>query len=47
MTGYVDELDVSFFGNSRADLVASLRKRFSKDMRLEMYQKLISWYNKE
>lgn len=37
----------SFRGNSRADLVASLRKRFSKDMRLEMYQKLISWYNKE
>ncbi|HEP1794015.1 TPA: DUF3114 domain-containing protein [Streptococcus suis] len=37
----------SFLGNSRADLVASLRKRFSKDMRLEMYQKLISWYNKE
>ncbi|HEM3682750.1 TPA: DUF3114 domain-containing protein [Streptococcus suis] len=37
----------SFQGNSRADLVAGLRKRFSKDMRLEMYQKLISWYNKE
>ncbi|HFI0790792.1 TPA: DUF3114 domain-containing protein [Streptococcus suis] len=37
----------SFRGNSRADLVAGLRKRFSKDMRLEMYQKLISWYNKE
>ncbi|HFI0105886.1 TPA: DUF3114 domain-containing protein [Streptococcus suis] len=37
----------SFRGNSRADLVACLRKRFSKDMRLEMYQKLISWYNKE
>ncbi|HFI0579070.1 TPA: DUF3114 domain-containing protein [Streptococcus suis] len=37
----------SFRGNSRADLVASLRKRFSKEMRLEMYQKLISWYNKE
>lgn len=37
----------SFRGNSRADLVASLRKRFSKDMKLEMYQKLISWYNKE
>lgn len=39
--------DFSHKGHSRADLVASLRKRFSKDMRLEMYQKLISWYNKE
>ncbi|HFI0254580.1 TPA: DUF3114 domain-containing protein [Streptococcus suis] len=37
----------SFRGNSRADLVASLRKRFAKDIRFEMYQKLISWYNKE
>lgn len=34
-------------GHSRADLVASLRKRFTKDIRFEMYQKLISWYNKE
>lgn len=34
-------------GHSRADLVASLRKRFAKDIRFEMYQKLISWYNKE
>ncbi|HFI0633239.1 TPA: DUF3114 domain-containing protein [Streptococcus suis] len=39
--------DFSHQGHSRADLVARLRKRFSKDMRLEMYQKLISWYNKE
>lgn len=37
----------SFLGNSRADLVARLRKRFAKDIRFEMYQKLISWYNKE
>ncbi|HFI2447143.1 TPA: DUF3114 domain-containing protein [Streptococcus suis] len=37
----------SFRGNSRADLVARLRKRFAKDIRFEMYQKLISWYNKE
>ncbi|HFI0042259.1 TPA: DUF3114 domain-containing protein [Streptococcus suis] len=37
----------SFRGNSRADLVAGLSKRFAKDIRFEMYQKLISWYNKE
>lgn len=47
MTGYVGELDFSFRGNSRADLVDGLRNRFSKDIRFEMYQKLISWYNKE
>ncbi|HFU3729993.1 TPA: DUF3114 domain-containing protein [Streptococcus suis] len=34
-------------GHSRADLVAGLSKRFAKDIRFEMYQKLISWYNKE
>ncbi|HFU4377629.1 TPA: DUF3114 domain-containing protein [Streptococcus suis] len=34
-------------GHSRAALVASLGKRFAKDIRFEMYQKLISWYNKE
>ncbi|WP_105209429.1 DUF3114 domain-containing protein [Streptococcus suis] len=37
----------SFRGNSRAGLVAGLSKRFAKDIRFEMYQKLISWYNKE
>lgn len=37
----------SHMGHSRADLVARLRKRFAKDIRFEMYQKLISWYNKE
>lgn len=34
-------------GHSRAALVASLGRRFAKDIRFEMYQKLISWYNKE
>lgn len=34
-------------GHSRAALVASLSRRFAKDIRFEMYQKLISWYNKE
>lgn len=34
-------------GQSRAALVASLGRRFAKDIRFEMYQKLISWYNKE
>ncbi|HFI0036028.1 TPA: DUF3114 domain-containing protein [Streptococcus suis] len=34
-------------GHSRAVLVASLGRRFAKDIRFEMYQKLISWYNKE
>ncbi|WP_238139111.1 DUF3114 domain-containing protein [Streptococcus suis] len=34
-------------GHSRAVLVASLDRRFAKDIRFEMYQKLISWYNKE
>ncbi|HFI2472453.1 TPA: DUF3114 domain-containing protein [Streptococcus suis] len=37
----------SFRGHSRAALVASLGRRFAKDIRFEMYQKLISWYNKE
>lgn len=37
----------SYKGHSRAALVASLGKRFAKDIRFEMYQKLISWYNKE
>lgn len=37
----------SFRGHSRAGLVAGLSKRFAKDIRFEMYQKLISWYNKE
>ncbi|MGQ7461439.1 DUF3114 domain-containing protein [Streptococcus suis] len=37
----------SFRGHSRAVLVASLGRRFAKDIRFEMYQKLISWYNKE
>ncbi|HFU4465776.1 TPA: DUF3114 domain-containing protein [Streptococcus suis] len=39
--------DFSHQGHSRADLVAGLSKRFAKDIRFEMYQKLISWYNKE
>ncbi|HFI0453123.1 TPA: DUF3114 domain-containing protein [Streptococcus suis] len=39
--------DFSHKGHSRADLVAGLSKRFAKDIRFEMYQKLISWYNKE
>lgn len=34
-------------GHSRATLVARLSRRFAKDIRFEMYQKLISWYNKE
>lgn len=34
-------------GHSRAALVASLGRQFAKDIRFEMYQKLISWYNKE
>ncbi|HEM6371140.1 TPA: DUF3114 domain-containing protein [Streptococcus suis] len=34
-------------GHSRAALVASVGRRFAKDIRFEMYQKLISWYNKE
>ncbi|HEL2110422.1 TPA: DUF3114 domain-containing protein [Streptococcus suis] len=34
-------------GHSRAALVAILSRRFAKDIRFEMYQKLISWYNKE
>ncbi|HEM6397780.1 TPA: DUF3114 domain-containing protein [Streptococcus suis] len=34
-------------GHSRAALVASLGRRFAKDIRFAMYQKLISWYNKE
>lgn len=37
----------SYKGHSRAALVASLGRRFAKDIRFEMYQKLISWYNKE
>lgn len=37
----------SHMGHSRAALVASLGRRFAKDIRFEMYQKLISWYNKE
>ncbi|HFI0473790.1 TPA: DUF3114 domain-containing protein [Streptococcus suis] len=37
----------SHMGHSRAALVASLSRRFAKDIRFEMYQKLISWYNKE
>lgn len=39
--------DFSRKGHSRAGLVAGLSKRFAKDIRFEMYQKLISWYNKE
>lgn len=39
--------DFSHKGHSRAGLVAGLSKRFAKDIRFEMYQKLISWYNKE
>ncbi|HFU4503611.1 TPA: DUF3114 domain-containing protein [Streptococcus suis] len=39
--------DFSHKGHSRARLVAGLSKRFTKDIRFEMYQKLISWYNKE
>ncbi|HFI0214295.1 TPA: DUF3114 domain-containing protein [Streptococcus suis] len=39
--------DFSHKGHSRAELVAGLSKRFAKDIRFEMYQKLISWYNKE